>query len=549
MWFQSNEIKNDTNYYNLVISLIKILFKNLKNKKDFELKKIANEIAEAIKKTEYTGIYEATRKLFFKIDPTEIDYHVILYSLNFLGFKKESPINEYFIYNLKDIKEYEVLSNSPYTKEIDNFNYDIIDEEFLQSFNIFIDYIMQEQPDEETINEILKKLKAPDRNTQKKINIKDIAFITFQDNTFIESDNDFKNSKNQYDSPTKVDIDKDIKSIIQDNGLINSQDNCPIKSNIDSRNNKNKDNNSKSAQTDLNQNIIQENAFIHFPAKSPIKNDSNSYINQNNDSSIKNIDGDINPKNIQDSGIKKEDTDINLNKIQTMEVVIHKDNYDVNLNYIKDNNQKKNNNEGLNIIHINSPIKSNANMISIQDNEYNQVINLKEDSNEKLKIIQSNIQNEYDDNNLDNYQSKNSFKEEAYDKSISCSNDIEVNNININLNNIQKDFGKKEKSFKNEYNGKKNNLIKNEKNKKINSTQINSNIEEETSNNEETEITKDKKIELEIDNDSYEKFITKNKFQYEENLSLDKAIKIIPKRLYRVYGIIQVKSKIKQLMS
>lgn len=232
-----------------------------------------------------------------------------------------------------------------------------------------------------------------------------------------------------------------------------------------------------------------------------------------------------------------------------MEVVIHKDNYDVNLNYIKDNNQKKNNNEELNIIHINSPIKSNANMISIQDNEYNQVINLKEDSNEKLKIIQSNIQNEYDDNNLDNYQSKNSFKEEVYDKSIPCSNDIEINNININLNNIEKDFGKKEKSFKNEYNGKKNNLIKNEKNKKINFTQINSNIEEETSNNEETEITKDKKIELEIDHDSNEKFINKNKFQYEENLSLDKAIKIISKRLYRVYGIIQVKSKIKQLMS
>ena len=358
---------------------------------------------------------------------------------------------------------------------------------------------------------------------------------------------EIKNENNLY--PTKEDIDKDIKSIIQDNGLINSQDNYPIKSNIDSRNNKNQDNNSKNVQTELNQNIIQDNAFIHFPTNSPIKNDSNSYINQNNDGSIKNIDADINPNIIQDNGIKKEDIDINLNKIQAMEVVSHKDNYDVNLNNIKDNSQKKINNEELNIIHINSPIKSNANMNSIQNNGYKQVINLKEDSNEKLKIIQSNIQNEYDDNYPDNYQSKNSFKEEVYDKSIPFSNDNEVNDININFNNIQKDFGKEEESFKNEYNDKKNILIKNEKNKKINYTQINSNIEEENSNNEETEITRDKKIELEIDHDSYEKFIIKNKFQYEENLSLDKEIKIIPKRLYRVYGIIQVKSKIKQLMS
>ena len=44
LWFQSDEIKTDTNYYNLVITLIEILFNNLKNKNDFNLNKISNEI-------------------------------------------------------------------------------------------------------------------------------------------------------------------------------------------------------------------------------------------------------------------------------------------------------------------------------------------------------------------------------------------------------------------------------------------------------------------------------------------------------------------------
>ena len=123
LWFQSDEIKTDTNYYNLVITLIEILYNNLKNKNDFNLNKISNEVEEAIKKTEYVRICEATRKLFFKVEPTEVDYYHL-----FFGFKKQSPIYQYFISNLKDIKDYEVLSNSPHSEEFENFDYDIMDE-------------------------------------------------------------------------------------------------------------------------------------------------------------------------------------------------------------------------------------------------------------------------------------------------------------------------------------------------------------------------------------------------------------------------------------
>ena len=551
MWFQSNEIRNDTKYYNLVISLIEILYKNLKNKKDFYLKKIANEIEETIKKTEYLGIYEATRKLFFKVDPTEIDYVAIFCSFSFLGFKKESPLNEYFISNLKDIKEYDVLSNSPYAKEIENFNYDIIDEEFLQNFNRLVDYIIQEHPDEENIKKILKKLKEPDRNTKKTINIQDNTFIS-KDNSPIKSDNDPKNNKNQSDNSIIADIYKDKKpNNIQDNALVAFKDNAPIKNEIYSCSNKNKDNDSNNIETDSNINIIRDNEHIHFPFNSPTKDDSNSKINHYHNNGPKNSDADINPHFIQDTGKKKEDIDNNLKNIQVVEAVNNKDNYDSNLYNPQDNSQKKTDKVEVNNNYYNSPKNNNVNMISIKDEKYDKVNIMKEDDKEKLKAIQLNIQKKSDENNIENFQSKNSFKEEVYAGIIPYNNDSEVND-NITNNSTKKVLDKDDfqiENFKKENDTKKNAQLKNEKNSIINSTTINSNIEEDTSNNEKTEISSNKKIVSETDDDSYEKFIVKNKFQYEENIPLEKSIEIIPKRIYRVSGIIQAKSKIKQLMN
>ena len=170
LWYKSDIIKSDLNYFNLVICLIEMLYRNLENKKDFDLKKISEEIIGVIKKTEYSRIYQNTRQIFFKVDPTDKDYNDIYCSVFFLGFKKESPLNKDFIYNLKNLKKYEIIENSPFSKEIENFNYDILDEEFLQDFNIFIDYIFQKPPEEKKINEIIKNLKY-------KINIENIEII------------------------------------------------------------------------------------------------------------------------------------------------------------------------------------------------------------------------------------------------------------------------------------------------------------------------------------------------------------------------------------
>ena len=463
LWFQSDEIKSEANYYNLVIWQIEILYRNLKNKNDFNLKKISEEIVGAIQKTEYSKIYQITRQIFFKVDPTEIEYYDIFCSVCFLGFKKESPLNKDFIFNLKDLKEYEIMENSPYSKEIENFNYDILDEEFLQNFNIFIDYILQKPPEEEKVNKILKELKEPDRNSSNNIIIEENAFIDFLDNS-------------------------------------------PIKSNDDTNRNKNKDNSHKNAEKDIKLNITQNN-------------------NQ-----------------------KKKDIDSNLNNIQVVGY------YDVNPKNIQDNNKKGNNDTELNITHINSPEKDKDKINTIQYGNQSQVDIPKENSEANLKNIKANNQKENDDNNLNNTQNRYSAKEEVNNKKIPYSNNIQFNGTIINPNNILKDFDKDEstkdiqnENFQKDDDIKKKSLIKNEENTK-NLSPINSNIEEDISNNQETQITISKKIDSEIDDDSYEKFKGKNKLQFKENILTEKTIMIYTKRIYLVNGLIHMKSKIKQQM-
>ena len=119
------------------------------------------------------------------------------------------------------------MENSPYSKEIENFNYDILDEEFLQNFNIFIDYILQKPPEEEKVNKILKELKEPDRNSSNNIIIEENAFIDFLDNSPIKSNDDTNRNKNKDNSHKNA--EKDIKLNITQN---NNQKKKEIDSNL-----------------------------------------------------------------------------------------------------------------------------------------------------------------------------------------------------------------------------------------------------------------------------------------------------------------------------
>lgn len=398
LWFQANEIKCDANYYNLVLSLIDILYQNLKENKVVDIKKVSEDVIKVINNNQYSSIYQQTRNLFFKVDQSEVYYYDIFCSSCFLGFKKESPLNRSFIYNLKDLKEYDDIARSPYSHEIDEFNYDNIDEEFLQNLNKFMDFILEKQSDEKIVKEIIKKLKDKKRK--------------------------YRNNGNN------------------DFNIIKA---------------------SKKEDNDINLNDLQDNNSEKEVG------DDNQVVNPKEDKLI----------NIQED-IKKKDTNNNLNSIQV-------------------ESQKEDNNNNIN---------------NIQDKRKME----EENNNPNNKDIIGN-------KTLNNY---NSFK-----KCLDNDNSFST----IPKENLKKDDNDKTQLL----------IVKNEKNKLQDLSGLYSG--EETSNNEETEIGSNKKIEKEIDDDSYEKFFIKNNIQCkEEDTDIENIIMTYTKRMYRVNGIIILKSKIKQKM-
>ena len=66
LWFENAGIKQDVNYYNLILALIDKLYANLTENKIIDIKKTAIEIVEIINKSEYWSIYELIRKLIFQ---------------------------------------------------------------------------------------------------------------------------------------------------------------------------------------------------------------------------------------------------------------------------------------------------------------------------------------------------------------------------------------------------------------------------------------------------------------------------------------------------
>lgn len=238
LWFENAVIKQDVNYYNLIIDLIDKLYVNLTENKIIDIKKTSIEMVEIINKSEYCSIYELIRKLFFKVDPTYNDYYDIYCSVCFLGFNEYSRLNYLLIENLKELKEYDTIINSPFSQELSNFNYGNLDREFLENLNEFIDSIMAIPPDNQKINEIIEKLKnykGKSNNIQLTLNNNSNEFPSIENNIQNKNgnDDDHKNiqeqSKNMNDDKSSNNYAMDIPKIDNDIHLNKLEDNVSTK--------------------------------------------------------------------------------------------------------------------------------------------------------------------------------------------------------------------------------------------------------------------------------------------------------------------------------
>ena len=171
LWFEVKEIKEDVDYYNIIISLIDLLLESLTSNQDVDIPLLAEKIVNVLKNCKYSEYYNLTRKIFLAIDQGEKSFYDIYCSVCCLGFKKNSLLHRELEYNLKDLSEYDQFKNSTYVKEFENFNYDNINIEFLNNFNDFIECVLNGNSNGKNINEIITKLTSNNKedNSQNEI--------------------------------------------------------------------------------------------------------------------------------------------------------------------------------------------------------------------------------------------------------------------------------------------------------------------------------------------------------------------------------------------
>ena len=213
LWFEVKEIKEDVDYYNIIISLIDLLLESLTSNQDVDIPLLAEKIVNVLKNCKYSEYYNLTRKIFLAIDQGEKSFYDIYCSVCCLGFKKNSLLHRELEYNLKDLSEYDQFQNSVYSKEFENFNYDNINIEFLNNFNDFIECILNGESNGKNINEIITKL--TDKNNKednskneivdKKNSLSNNKLISTLETNEIEQD-----SNDEETDTTEKEIDEDI---------------------------------------------------------------------------------------------------------------------------------------------------------------------------------------------------------------------------------------------------------------------------------------------------------------------------------------------------
>ena len=207
LWFEIPEIKEDSDYYKIICSYIDIFISNFQDTKSFNLEKFCEEIVAISENNKYSIYYKLLLELYqrfgFEVD-TELFYKIFC-SLYCLGFKKESMVNKYLVENLIDFNQEEAIIKSGYDSYIKDFNYEKIDETFLKNLITFIDLILKNKPDKESIEVQIKIL------TNKKICK---AQGNGSSSTSVTNTDNIENEVTQFDNNGNNSIENDINEKI-----------------------------------------------------------------------------------------------------------------------------------------------------------------------------------------------------------------------------------------------------------------------------------------------------------------------------------------------
>lgn len=245
LWFERDNIKCDKDYCQIISSYFDIIILYFDKNKSFDFKKFSKEILYIAENNKYSTIFKLTRELFRKLDSSEEIFYDLYWSVFFLGFKKDSPLNSIFVENLKEISQYEKVINTNYSKYISEFNFNNINESFLIDLNNFIDLILIPNSKDLIILGIIEKLKQK----------RDVAFNICEKGQFEKLKKEEQKKNVLISSEPDINKIKDEKEDI----FIKESEKTEPQNNILNQNSEKKEENKKELQCTSESNLNKSN--------------------------------------------------------------------------------------------------------------------------------------------------------------------------------------------------------------------------------------------------------------------------------------------------
>ena len=169
IWIEKDEIKKDSEYYNVIKLILDIFINSSLNKISFSVKDLAKEINDIMQKSKFSIYYNNILEISKKLDLSIENYTEIMCGLLCLGFKKESGFNRTFIETIK--KFYildEMIQKTKYSCLLNDIDYANIDEDFLSNLNSLLSLIL-ENGSEEEIKILINKFKKTEDSSDQRI--------------------------------------------------------------------------------------------------------------------------------------------------------------------------------------------------------------------------------------------------------------------------------------------------------------------------------------------------------------------------------------------
>ena len=154
LWFEKDEIKNDTAYYQTIIKLLSIFIKYCSDFQSFKIEMFSKEIINLFKNSKIWNYFSNMLELANLFELDEEYYIEISCGLYCLGYKKNSPIHEDLIEILKDFTQTDEIKNSKFGALLKNMDYENIDESFMKNLSSLYNLILNGNNEAKIIQKI-----------------------------------------------------------------------------------------------------------------------------------------------------------------------------------------------------------------------------------------------------------------------------------------------------------------------------------------------------------------------------------------------------------